>query len=60
MKDSELFLYDMIAAWLQKVDRVEVPTWQSLVKALRHKMVGQNGIAAKIAEDKLFTTATRE
>ena len=59
MKDSETFLDDMIAAWLQKVDQVEVPTWQRLVKALRHKRVGQTGIASEIENDKLVT-ATHE
>ena len=53
MKDSETFLDDMITAWLQKVDRVEVPTWQRLVEALRHKRVGQTGIASEIEKDKL-------
>jgi len=53
MKDSETFLDDMIAAWLQKVDRVEVPTWQSLVKALKHQRVKQTGIASEIEKDKL-------
>ena len=53
MKDSETFLDDMIAAWLQKVDQVGIPTWQKLVKALRHKRVGQTGIANKIEKDKL-------
>ena len=53
MKYSETFLDDMIAAWLQKVDRVEVPTWQRLVEALRHKRVGQTGMANKIEKDKL-------
>ena len=53
MKDSETFLDDMIAAWLQKVDRVEVPTWQRLVEALRHRRVGQTGIASEIEMDKL-------
>ena len=59
MKDSEMFLDDMITAWLQKVDQVEVPTWQRLVKALRHKRVGQTGIASEIENDKLVT-ATHE
>ena len=59
MKDSETFLDDMIAAWLQKVDQVEAPTWQRLVKALRHKRVGQTGIASAIEKDKLVT-ATHE
>ena len=55
MKDSETFLDDMIAAWLQKVDQVGVPTWQRLVKALRHRRVGQTGIASEIEKDKLLT-----
>ena len=55
MKDSETFLDDMIAAWLQKVDQVEVPTWQRLVKALRHMRVGQTGIASEIENDKLVS-----
>ena len=59
MKDSETFLDDMIAAWLQKVDQVGVPTWQRLVEALRHKRVGQTGIASEIEKDK-FVTATHE
>ena len=59
IKDSETFLDDMIAAWLQKVDQVGVPTWQRLVKALRHRRVGQTGIANEIEKDKLLT-ATHE
>ena len=55
MKDSETFLDDMITAWLQKVDQVGVPTWQRLVKALRHRRVGQTGIASEIEKDKLVT-----
>ena len=55
MRDSETFLDDMIAAWLQKVDQVEVPTWQRLVKALRHKRVGQTGIASEIEKNKVAT-----
>ena len=53
MKDSLTFLDDMIAAWLQKVDQVGIPTWENLVKALRHKRVGQTGIASEIEKDKL-------
>ena len=59
MRDSETFLDDMIAAWLQKVDQVGVPTWQRLVEALRHKRVGQTGIASGIEKDK-FVTATHK
>ena len=59
MKDSETFLDDMIAAWLQKVDQVQkrgVPTWQRLVEALKHDRVGQIGIASKIETEKLHNT----
>ena len=54
MKDSETFLDDVILAWLQRVDQVEkrgAPAWQRLVEALRHRRVGQNGIANKIEEE---------
>ena len=54
MEDSKTFLDDMVAAWLQKVDQVGVPTWQRLVKALRHKRVGQTGIASEIERKKLL------
>ena len=57
MKDSETFLNDVVAAWLQKRDQVMtrgVPTWQWLVEALKDKTVGQNGIASTIAMDKLL------
>ena len=59
MKDSETFLDDMIAAWLQKVDQVQKmgpPTWQRLVEALKHERVGQTGIASKIKTEKLHNT----
>ena len=45
----------MIAAWLQKEDDVTrrgLPTWETLVKALRNDRVNQNGVADKIASDK--------
>ena len=55
-KDSDSFLEDMISHWLQLADNVSsrsgVPTWRSLVKALRHQLLGQNGIARQIATDK--------
>ena len=59
MKDSETFLDDMIAAWLQKVDQVQKkgpPTWQRLVEALKHERVGQTGMASKIETEKLYNT----
>ena len=46
----------MIAAWLQKEDRVTrrgLPTWETLMKALRDDQVKQNGVADKIATDKI-------
>ena len=56
MKDSDFFLEDMISLWLQEADQVAtrsgVPTWRSLVKALRHELLGQNGIASRIATEK--------
>ena len=59
MEDSKTIHDDMITAWLQRVDHVGVPTWQRLVKALRHRRVGQTGIANEIEKDKLVT-ATHE
>ena len=46
---------DVIAAWLRREDNVVTrgaPSWRSLVAALRHPTVGQNGIADAIANDK--------
>ena len=57
MRDSETFRDDMIAAWLQKEDQViksGMPTWETLVKALRHPRVNQTGIAEKIKSEKTF------
>ena len=56
MKDSETFRDDMIAAWLKKEDQVTkqgVPTWETLVKALRHPKVNQIGVAEKIETEKI-------
>ena len=58
MRDSETFREDMIAAWLQKEDQViksGMPTWETLVKALRHPRVNQTGLAEKIETDKNIT-----
>ena len=55
MESSTTFREDMIAAWLQKEDQVTrrgLPTWETLVKALRNDRVNQNGVADKIATDK--------
>ena len=57
MKTSETFRDDVIAAWLQKEDQVlkmGIPTWETLVKALRHPRVNQTGLANKIADDTLM------
>ena len=60
MEDSKTFLDDMIAAWFQKVDQVGIPTWKRLVKALRHKRVGQTDIASEIEKDKLVTVGYQQ
>ena len=55
MMGSQTFRDDMIAAWLQREDQVVrrgVPTWRTLVKALRDRRVNQIGVADKIAADK--------
>ena len=54
--DTPTFLQDMLAGWLEKVDRIiitGVPTWKRLVKALKDPRVGQTGLASKIEQDKL-------
>ena len=56
MKTSETFRDDVIAAWLQKEDQVlkmGTPTWETLVKALRHPRVNQTGVACKIEAEKI-------
>lgn len=55
MKNSDMFLDDVLAAWLRREDDVDkqgIPSWRTLVKALRHKLLGQNGIASDICRDK--------
>ena len=59
MRDSETFRDDMIDAWLQKEDQVTErgkPTWDTLVKALKHPRVNQAGVANKIEEEKINRT----
>ena len=54
-KDTDTFLDDVITAWLRKEDQVikrGEPSWTVLVSALKHRRVGQTGIATKIAMDK--------
>ena len=54
--DSQTFLQDTLAGWLEKVDQVlqtGTPTWKRLVEALKDPRVGQNGLASKIEQDKL-------
>ena len=56
MSGSATFIHNMIDAWLQKEDQVlkkGKPTWQTLVKALRHSRVSQIGVAEKIETEKL-------
>jgi len=53
--DSKTFLDDIITAWLRKEDQVikrGEPSWTVLVSALKHRRVGQTGIASTIAKDK--------
>ena len=53
--DSATFLDDVIAAWLRKEDQVTEkgePSWTVLVNALKHRRVGQTGIANNIVKDK--------
>ena len=54
-KDSDSFLDDTISAWLRKEDQViekGEPSWTVLISALKHRRVGQSGIADKIAKDR--------
>ena len=56
MMDSNTFRDDVIAAWLRKEDQVPEkgePSWTVLVDALKHRRVGQTGIANTIAKDHL-------
>ena len=56
LKDSDTFLDDVITAWLRKEDRVTEkgePSWTVLVNALKHRRVGQTGIAKAIANNHL-------
>lgn len=56
MESSETFRNDMIASWLKKEDQVTEkgkPTWKTLVKALKHPRVKQEGVAKKIIEKHL-------
>ena len=53
--NSDTSLDDVITAWLRKEDKVAEkgePSWTVLVNALKHRRVGQTGIANKIAKDK--------
>ena len=52
--DKPIFLDRVISAWLRKEANVQQePTWRILVEALRHRRLGQHGIADKIASEKL-------
>ena len=58
METSKTFRDNVIAAWLQKEDQVlkmGIPTWETLVKALRHPRVNQTEVACKIAADEIVT-----
>ena len=54
MRESGTFVDDVIAAWLRREDYVEkkgMPTWRTLVRALRHQRIGQTGLANDISKD---------
>ena len=56
LMDSTTFLDDVITAWLRKEDQVAEkgePSWTVLVNALKHRRVGQTGIANIITKDHL-------
>ena len=56
MMDSATFCDDIIASWIRKEDQVAEkgePSWTVLVDALKHRRVGQTGIANNIAKDHL-------
>ena len=55
--DSDTFLSDVIAAWLRKEDFVNKkggPSWTTLVNALKHSTVKQEGIANTIEQEKVL------
>ena len=55
MKDSDTFLDDVLVAWLRREDNIEergTPSWSTLVKALRHRLLGQSAVASDICRDK--------
>ena len=55
MEDSKTFLDDVLAAWLRREDSVQkrgMPSWRTLVKALKHQLLGQTGVASDICRDK--------
>ena len=61
MEDSRTFLDDVLAAWLRREDSVKkkgVPSWRTLVKALKHQLLGQTGIASDICRDKRIEDST--
>ena len=56
LMDSTTFLDDVITAWLRKEDQVTEkgePSWTVLVNALKHRRVGQTGIAKTIVNNHL-------
>lgn len=52
--DPPTFLDNVVSAWLRmEADKGQKPTWRTLIEDLRHKRIRQNGIANKIAKEKL-------
>ena len=56
MMETNTFRDDVIGAWLREEDGVkEKPSWTVLINALKHRRVGQTGIAKEIAEKEGLT-----
>ncbi len=54
-QNSRNFLDDVVYAWLRRegdVDKRGGPRWSTLVEALKHRRLRQNGIADTISIDK--------
>ena len=56
LMDSPTFLDEVVTAWLRKEDQVSEkgePSWTVLVNTLKHRRVGQTGIANNIGKGHL-------
>ena len=62
MSESTTFLDDVLSAWIRRQDYVEEhgnPSWGTLVEALKHRRLSQNGIAKQIVQDKPWQKCKR-